>query len=139
MLKSDVLSISDIKVGMKLTGTVRNVVDFGAFVDIGVKNDGLCHLSHCADKFIKHPLEVLKIGDILEFMVIAIDAERGRVSLSLKKDPFTERNFDKNRGGSGDNRDKPKKTPDAKQIVKDYERNKRDDFSSVEIKFGKLR
>ena len=139
MLKSDVLSIADIKVGMKLTGTVRNVVDFGAFVDIGVKNDGLCHLSHCADKFIKHPLEVLKIGDILEFMVIAIDAERGRVSLSLKKDPFTERNFDKNRGGSGDNRDKPKKTPDAKQIVKDYERNKRDDFSSVEIKFGKLR
>ncbi len=138
MLKSDVLSISDIKTGMKLTGTVRNVVDFGAFVDIGIKNDGLCHLSHCADKFIKHPLEVLKIGDILEFTVIAIDMERGRVSLSLKKEPFAEKGFDKNRGGQADSRGGKK--PDRQgRDAKDYERNKRDDFSSVEIKFGKLR
>jgi uncharacterized protein len=145
LLKSDVLSIGDIKTGMKLTGTVRNVVDFGAFVDIGIKNDALCHLSHCADKFIKHPLEVLKIGDVIEFTVIAIDTERGRVSLSLKKDPFAAKNFDRSvAGASGnananDGRDKNKKPHDNRQSAKDYERNKRDDFSSVEIKFGKLR
>ncbi len=138
LLKSDVLSISDIKIGMKLAGTVRNVVDFGVFVDIGIKNDALCHLSHCADKFIKHPLEVLKIGDVFEFTVIAIDIERGRVSLSLKKDPFAVRNAG-SAGESGAGRDKNKKNIDGKQFVKDYERNKRDDFSSVEIKFGKLR
>ncbi len=145
MLKSDVLSISDIKTGMKLTGTVRNVVDFGAFVDIGIKNDALCHLSHCADKFIKHPLEVLKIGDVIEFTVIDIDAARGRVSLSLKKDPFAAKNFDRSAAGASgnvnanDGRDKNKKPHDNRQSAKDYERNKRDDFSSVEIKFGKLR
>ncbi len=138
MLKSDVLSISDIKTGMKLTGTVRNVVDFGAFVDIGIKNDALCHLSHCADKFIKHPLEVLKIGDILEFTVIAIDMERGRVSLSLKKEPFAEKGSDKNRVGQADSRGGKKFNPQGRD-AKDYERSKRDDFSSVEIKFGKLR
>lgn len=132
MLKSDVLSIADIKIGMKLAGTVRNVVDFGAFVDIGIKNDGLCHLSHCADKFIKHPLEVLKIGDILEFTVIAIDADRGRVSLSLKKDPFAARGAGSGGGG-------PKKQDDRRQGAKDYARDRKDDFSSVEIKFGKLR
>jgi len=104
LLKSDVLSISDIKTGMKLMGTVRNVVDFGAFVDIGVKNDGLCHISHCADKYIKHPMEVLKIGDILEFTVILVDMERGRVSLSLKSNPFEDHAGNpRNTGASGAN------------------------------------
>ncbi len=69
---------------MKLKGTVRNVVDFGAFVDIGVKQDGLLHISQIADKYVKNPLEELSVGDIINVKVIAVDAGRGRISLSLK-------------------------------------------------------
>jgi len=138
MLKSDVLSINDIKTGIKLTGTVRNVVDFGAFVDIGIKNDGLCHISHCADKFIKHPLEVLKIGDILEFTVISVDLAKGRVSLSLKRDPFAEsaRGTEKR---SHDSSPREKKPKNADDIARNYENRMKDNFSSVEIKFTKLK
>ncbi len=69
---------------MILEGTVRNVVDFGAFVDIGVKNDGLVHISQMSQKFIKHPMEVLSVGDIVKVKVIGIDKERGRVSLAIQ-------------------------------------------------------
>ena len=69
---------------MKLKGTVRNVVDFGAFVDIGVKQDGLVHISQITNKFIKHPIEVLNVGDIIDVSVVSIDIEKGRISLSLK-------------------------------------------------------
>jgi uncharacterized protein len=85
ILRSDVLKIEDLEEGMKLKGTVRNVVDFGAFVDIGVKQDGLLHISQIANKFIKNPLEVLNVGDIIEAKVISIDIEKGRISLSLKE------------------------------------------------------
>ena len=85
LLKSDVLSIEDLKKGMKLQGTVRNVVDFGAFVDIGLHNDGLVHISKMTDKFIKHPSEVVSVGDIIDVYVDDINKEKEKVSLSMKK------------------------------------------------------
>ena len=83
ILKSDVLDIKDLKVGMKLQGTVRNVVDFGAFIDIGLHNDGLAHISKLTDKYIKHPSEVLSVGDIVDCYVCDINLEKEKVSLSL--------------------------------------------------------
>ncbi len=83
ILRSDVLKIEDLEEGMKLKGAVRNVVDFGAFVDIGVKQDGLLHISQIANKYIKHPIEVLNVGDIIDVTIIGVDQQRGRISLSL--------------------------------------------------------
>lgn len=83
-LRKDVMNLEDLEEGMKLTGTVRNVVDFGAFVDIGIKNDGLVHISQISKKRIKNPSDVLTVGDIVEVKVIGIDKERGKVSLSMK-------------------------------------------------------
>ncbi|HEX2866158.1 MAG TPA: Tex family protein [Ignavibacteriales bacterium] len=84
ILRSDVLKIEDLREGMMLKGTVRNVVDFGAFVDIGVKQDGLLHISQIANKYVKNPLEVLQVGDILDVKIIGIDLVKGRISLSTK-------------------------------------------------------
>ena len=84
ILRSDVLSIEDLEVGMVLQGTVRNVVAFGAFVDIGIKNDGLVHISQLSDRFIKDPKEVVKVSDIVKVKIIDIDVERGKVGLSMK-------------------------------------------------------
>ena len=84
ILRSDVLKLDDLKEGMVLTGTVRNVIDFGAFVDIGVKHDGLVHISEMSDKFIKNPSEVVSVGDIIKVKVIKIDKERQKVGLSMK-------------------------------------------------------
>ena len=83
LLKKDILKLEDLKVGMKLQGTVRNVVDFGAFIDIGIKNDGLVHISKITDKYIKHPKEVLNVGDIVDCYVDDINLEKKKVSLSL--------------------------------------------------------
>ena len=83
LLKSDVLHIEDLKVGMQLEGTVRNVIDFGAFVDIGLHNDGLIHISKMTDKYIKHPSEILSVGDIINCYVLDINIEKEKVSLSL--------------------------------------------------------
>ncbi|HPF83315.1 MAG TPA: Tex family protein [Bacilli bacterium] len=83
LLKSDILHIEDLKMGMKLQGTVRNVVDFGAFIDIGLHNDGLVHISKITNKYIKHPSEVLSVGDIVDCYVIDINIEKEKVSLSL--------------------------------------------------------
>ena len=85
ILKSDVLSINDLTIGMKLQGTVRNVVDFGAFIDIGLHEDGLVHISKITDKYIKHPNEVLSVGDIVDCYVIDINKDKNKVSLSLIK------------------------------------------------------
>lgn len=84
LLRQEIMKIGDLKLDMVLDGTVRNVVDFGAFIDIGVKEDGLVHISHLSDKFIKHPNEVVKVGDIVKVKVIDVDVERGRISLSMK-------------------------------------------------------
>lgn len=83
-LRTDVMGIEDLKEGMELTGTVRNVIDFGAFVDIGVHQDGLVHISQISDKFIKHPSEALKVGDIVKVKVIAVDVKKQRISLTMK-------------------------------------------------------
>ena len=83
LLKSDVLDIKDLVVGMKLQGTVRNVVDFGVFIDIGLHNDGLAHISKLTTKYIKHPSEVVSVGDIVDCYVDDISLEKGKVSLSL--------------------------------------------------------
>ena len=84
VLRSDVLKFEDLKEGMILTGTVRNVIDFGAFVDIGVKHDGLVHISELSDKFVKNPSEIVSVGDVVKVKVIKIDAERQKVGLSMK-------------------------------------------------------
>ena len=86
LLRSDVLSMEDLKPGMELKGTVRNVVDFGAFVDIGVKQDGLIHISQFGTKFIKHPMEVVSVGDIITVRVLEVDLRRGRIALTMRKD-----------------------------------------------------
>lgn len=85
LLRTDVMSLEDLKPGMELTGTVRNVVDFGAFVDIGVHEDGLVHISQITDRFIKHPSEELSVGDILTVYVLSVDKEKKRIGLTLKK------------------------------------------------------
>ncbi len=85
ILRSDVLKFEDLQEGMELTGTVRNVIDFGAFVDIGVKHDGLVHISEMSDRYIKNPSEVVSVGDIVKVKVIGIDREKQKVSLSMKK------------------------------------------------------
>lgn len=83
ILRSDVLKIEDLKKGMELKGTIRNVVDFGAFVDIGVKEDGLVHISKLANRFVKHPLDVVKLGDVVTVWVEDVDVNRGRISLTM--------------------------------------------------------
>ena len=84
MLRSDVLDIKDLKEGMELKGTVRNVIDFGAFVDIGVHQDGLVHISQICNKFIKHPSEVLKVGDIVNVKILSVDPDKKRISLTMR-------------------------------------------------------
>lgn len=84
MLRSDILDIKDLKPDMVLKGTVRNVIDFGAFIDIGVHQDGLVHISQICDKYIKHPSEVLKVGDVVEVKIISVDPEKNRISLTMR-------------------------------------------------------
>ena len=85
VFRNDVKSIDDLEIGMEMTGTVRNVVDFGAFVDIGVKNDGLVHISQISDRFIKHPMDAVSVGDTVKVWILEIDKERQKVKLTMKK------------------------------------------------------
>ena len=87
ILRTDVLEMKDLQPGMVLTGTVRNVIDFGAFVDIGVHQDGLVHISQVADKFIKHPSEVVSVGDVVKVVVLDVDEKKKRISLSMRQAP----------------------------------------------------
>ena len=87
LLRKDVLELKDLEKGMVLTGTVRNVIDFGAFVDIGVHQDGLVHISQIASRRLKHPSEALQVGDIVKVMVLEVDEKRGRISLTMKGVP----------------------------------------------------
>ena len=86
LLRSDVMGLEDLKPGMELKGTVRNVIDFGAFVDIGVHQDGLVHISQMTKRFIKHPLEAVSVGDIVEVKVISLDLAKKRIGLSMLLD-----------------------------------------------------
>ncbi|MBB3108505.1 uncharacterized protein FHS18_000533 [Paenibacillus phyllosphaerae] len=85
IFSTDVLAIEDLKPGMELHGTVRNVIDFGAFVDIGIKNDGLVHISQLSNKFVKHPMDVVSVGDNVTVWVLSVDLKKGRVSLTMRK------------------------------------------------------
>jgi uncharacterized protein len=85
MRSADVMELKDLKEGMELVGTVRNVIDFGAFVDIGVHEDGLVHISQMCSKYIKHPLEVVKVGDVVKVWVLGVDLKRKRISLTMKQ------------------------------------------------------
>ena len=85
LLRTDVMSIKDLKPGMVLTGTVRNVIDFGVFVDIGVHQDGLVHISQITDKFLKHPSQAVSVGDVVKVVVLEVDEKRKRISLSMKQ------------------------------------------------------
>ncbi|HEY8444399.1 MAG TPA: Tex family protein [Clostridia bacterium] len=111
ILRSDVISIDDLKEGMTFTGTVRNVIDFGVFVDIGVHQDGLVHISEIADFYIKHPCEVLSVGDIVNVKVIGVDKAKNRISLTMK-------------GVDGNNLIRPVKTADSPQKRPAQSRNK---------------
>lgn len=84
MRSGDIMELKDLKPGMELMGTVRNVIDFGCFVDIGVHEDGLVHISQLCDKFVKHPLEVVKVGDVVKVRVLDVDVKRGRISLTMR-------------------------------------------------------
>ena len=84
IFRNDVRSFDDLKVDMELEGTVRNVVDFGAFVDIGVKNDGLVHISEMSSKYIKHPMDVVSVGDTVKVRIIKIDPEKQKIGLSMR-------------------------------------------------------
>lgn len=84
IFRNDVRSFEDLKVDMELTGTVRNVVDFGAFVDIGVKQDGLVHVSQLSNKFVKHPMDVVSVGDTVKVKIISIDPEKKKIGLTMK-------------------------------------------------------
>ena len=87
VLRTDVLDIKDLKPGMVLTGTVRNVIDFGVFVDIGVHQDGLVHISRVCDRFIRHPSEVVAVGDVVRVIVLDVDEKKHRISLSMRDVP----------------------------------------------------
>ena len=84
ILKSELLDVKDLKVGMVLDGVVRNVIDFGVFVDISVHQDGLVHISEISKDYIKHPSDVLKVGDVVKVKVISVDVEKKRISLTIK-------------------------------------------------------
>ena len=86
ILRSDVLDMKDLKPGMILKGTVRNVIDFGVFVDIGVHQDGLVHISQITDRFIKHPLEAVSVGDVVDVKVLDVDVAKKRISLTMRLD-----------------------------------------------------
>lgn len=85
MRSGDIMELKDLKPGMELMGTVRNVIDFGAFVDIGVHEDGLVHISQMCDRYIKHPLEVVKVGEVVKVWVLNVDLKKKRISLTMKK------------------------------------------------------
>ena len=87
ILRTDVLELKDLKPGMELSGTVRNVIDFGVFVDIGVHQDGLVHISQVCNKFIKHPSEAVAVGDVVKVVVLDVDEKKHRISLSMKQVP----------------------------------------------------
>lgn len=103
VFKSDVLDIKDVQIGMKLQGVVRNVTDFGAFVDVGLHNDGLVHKSQMADYFVQNPIDVVKVGQTVEVRVLDVDVEREKISLSMKSE-----------GGSAPRKPRPEVKKDKK-------------------------
>jgi uncharacterized protein len=108
-MQKGVLQLEDIKEGMKVTGKIKNVVDFGAFVDIGLHETGLVHLSELSDSFVENPMDVVKVGDVHEFTIIELDRDRRRIALSLKSDAAS-------RAGTGQKSTVKRDAP-AKRVV----------------------
>lgn len=139
IFRNDVLNMEDLKPGMMLTGTVRNVVDFGAFVDIGVKQDGLVHVSELSDKFVKDPNSVVAVGDIVEVRVVEVDLVRKRIALSMKKEPPA----DSEGGGTGTTEARPAavrpgagKKPGGRR---EPETSKKEDFGMTSLRESLLK
>lgn len=99
----DIMEIKDLKPGMELVGTVRNIIDFGAFVDIGVHEDGLVHISQICNRFIKHPLEAVKVGEVVKVRVLEVDPKRSRISLTMRLDDEEEKKNAVRTGANGKN------------------------------------
>ncbi len=120
MRSGDVMELKDLTPGMELMGTVRNVIDFGAFVDIGVHEDGLVHISQIGDKFIKHPLEAVKVGDVVKVWVLDVDLQRGRISLTMK-DPSKphEKQNNKGRKSNRPKNDRPRNNKKEEKSLND--------------------
>lgn len=112
----DVMDIKDLKVGMELVGTVRNIIDFGAFVDIGVHEDGLVHISQICSGYIKHPLEAVKVGEIVKVRVIDVDIKRNRISLTMRLNDEEEKKAEKKQNNRPKNKKREKKGFDATKI-----------------------
>ncbi len=131
ILRSDVLDMKDLKPGMVLKGTVRNVIDFGAFVDIGVHQDGLVHISEICDGYIKHPLEAVSVGDIVDVKVLDVDIQKGRISLSMKLGDGVSK---KNAGATGKSAEK--KVKSEKNNKNKNVKNKRNDRPKKEQNYA---
>ena len=112
LLREDILDMEDLKAGMQLKGTVRNVIDFGAFVDIGVHQDGLVHLSQICDRFIRHPSEAVKVGDVVDVWVMSVDVAKKRISLTMR-DPAQQNKAEEKKenrpNGKNNNKNRNKK------------------------------
>jgi len=115
IMQKGIVQFEDLKEGMKVTGKIRNVVDFGAFVDIGIHETGLIHVSELSDSFVSDPMEVVKVGDVKEFTIIGLDKDRRRISLSLKSDAASRIGQNSSGGTSGST--KPSVKPGAKRVV----------------------
>ncbi|MDE6398404.1 MAG: RNA-binding transcriptional accessory protein, partial [Clostridiales bacterium] len=143
LLRADLMDINDLNVGMELTGTVRNVIDFGAFVDIGVHHDGLVHISEISDRYIKHPSEALKVGDVVRVRVIGVDPQKKRINLSMKSPEGAQKKEDgepRSRAPKRDTRDRREfrdRTGDRNRSANGGERSLDDMLKALQNKFAK--
>ena len=155
VLRADLMDLKDLKEGMELTGTVRNVIDFGAFVDIGVHHDGLVHISEISDRFIKHPGEALSVGETVKVKVIGVDLDKKRINLSIKqasgfKSQLPEKSerkddrknaggkkFDKNARGNDRNGGRNNDRKGGKDFAPRKERSLDDMLAALQNKFNK--
>lgn len=151
ILRDDLLDMKDLKEGMEILGTVRNVIDFGAFVDIGVHQDGLVHLSEISNDYIKHPSEILKVGDIVTVKVIGVDVEKKRISLTIKgasnakprsestvKEPrLRSKDGGRNNNAGGNNRFNDRNNKPKQQAVQNTEANLEDMLAKLQQKYGR--
>ncbi|MEG1609000.1 MAG: S1 RNA-binding domain-containing protein, partial [Clostridia bacterium] len=138
MLRKDLINIKDLQVGMEVDGTVRNVIDFGVFVDIGVHQDGLVHISEISDNYIKHPSDILKVGDRVVATILGVDIEKNKISLSLKKDKHTmevvqkvapQKSQDRPSGNRPENKNAGQNSHDNNAGNKNYNGSRRDNFN----------
>ena len=134
VLRSDLMELKDLKDGMELIGTVRNVIDFGVFVDIGVHQDGLVHISQISDNYIKHPSDVLKVGDVVKVKVLGVDLNKQKISLTMKT---TELPHGLNVGNQKTDRERKEGRRNAERKREDKNLSKEDMLALLYKKFGR--